>query len=148
MFDFVLTSQLKVEYYDELEKLFFFNTRQSRLTEQITKAVSDFGSPQLVNNNGYLRIHIGKMDDVQTLYAMQSTDSRPALIGVLVYYRRSSTEITVLHSALDHEYLRQAGLASDFVFVEILRRFRWKLRQVKGMELLSFCYTTYRFRIH
>jgi hypothetical protein len=148
MSDLLLTSQLSADYHEELESLLFFNSKQAHVLAQIEQAVADFGLPKIVADNGSLRIRLAKLDEAQSLYVLQPATPRPVLVGLLVYYRRSVSEMVVIHMALDEDYLAETGQSGDEVLVEIVRQFREQLKRIRGVETLGFCYTHSRWRVH
>ena len=148
MSDLVLTSGLSADYYEALEKLLFFNSEQSHVLVQIEQAVAEFGMPKIVNDGGWLRIRLAQLDEAQSLYILQPVTPRPVLIGLLVYYRRSVSEMVVIHMALDEDYLAETGQTGDAVLVEIFQQFRDQLKRIRGVDTLGVGYTGTRWRLH
>ena len=142
-----LTSQLSTAYSSALESLLFFNSQQSRVSDQIVQAVEEFGSPKIVVEESWLRIHLSKFDKAQSIYVLCPSEAEPVLIGFFVYYRPSITEVSIIHLALNPEYMVAHGLSPEDTLLEIISQFRVQLKRIKGVDMLSFCYTPVCLRI-
>ena len=126
------TSNLKPEYCEELERLLFFNPGQQDALAAIMDSLDSFGSPSVYTDNGALRVKVEKLDEVQTLYAMDDD----TLVGVLVYSRVILDCLTVLHIAVDEEYSVHGNNASNMLVMRMLELLRKNARLIKGVKTI------------
>ena len=126
------TSTLKPEYSEELERLLFFNPGQQDALAAIMDSVDNFGSPSVYTDNGVLRVKVEKLDEVQTLYAMDDD----MLVGVLVYSRVLLDCLTVLHIAVDEAYSVHGNNASNMLVMRMLELLRKNARLIKGVKTI------------
>jgi len=75
-----------------LEALVFFNSCQERVAECIASAVEKFGCPEIVSDRTRLRLRIGDLHDVQTLFAVEASTSPSCTLG---YCRSMPAEAVV-----------------------------------------------------
>lgn len=123
------TSILPDEYTSDLEQLLFFNPGQQLALRQIIDSVEKFGTPSIHREGGNLRVKVEKLDDVQTLFAMDED----ALAGVLVYTRTSIDALAVLHIAVDHDYSSQGVLHQHLLAMRLISLLRHNARRIKGI---------------
>ena len=126
------TSTLKADYIEELERLLFFNPGQQDALAAIMDSLETFGSPSVYNDNGGLRVKVEKLDEVQTLYAMDDE----TLVGVLVYSRIMLDCLTVLHIAVNEEYSAHGKQAKSMLVMRMLDLLRNNARRIKGVETI------------
>jgi hypothetical protein len=74
------TSTLAPEYGEELERWMFFNPGQQTALATIVDSLEMFGPPSVYADGGCLRVRVEKLDEVQTLFAMDGD----TLVGMLV----------------------------------------------------------------
>lgn len=121
------TSTLKPKYGNELERLMFFNPGQQTALAAIVDSLKRFGSPSVYDDNGCLRVRVDKLDEVQTLFAMDGD----TLVGVLVYSRVLHECLTVIHIAVGQDYSSHGKFAQNML--ELLRN---SARRIKGVETI------------
>ena len=121
-----------------LEALVFFNSCQDRVADCIASAVEKFGSPEIVSDRTRLRLRIGDLPDVQTLFAIESGTGRP--VGVAVYTRPDLEHITVLHLGILPEYAAGGSRAGEQLLLRLLREVKRSTRRVKGVRRLELYY--------
>jgi len=121
-----------------LESLVFFNSCQDRVADCIASAVEEFGSPEIVSDRTRLRLRIGDLPDVQTLFAVEGGTGRP--IGIAVYTRSDLEHITVLHLGILPEYAFGGSRAGEQLLLRLLREVRRSTRRVKGVRRLELYY--------
>jgi hypothetical protein len=132
-----------------LEALVFFNSCQDRVADCIASAVEKFGSPEIVSDRTRLRLRIGDLSDVQTLFAVEASNGRP--VGVAVYMRPDLEQITVMHLGILPEYAAGGSRAGEQLLLRLLREVKRSTRRVKGVRRLELYYikgraTTARWR--
>ncbi len=96
---FFITSEIGIEYKNELESLLFFNDEQSKFQQAIVESINQFGLPQIKENQDKLKVYIHKLD-VQTLFAFNNNK----LAGIMIFYRDSIENITLIHIAVSNEF--------------------------------------------
>ena len=126
------TSVLKPEYGEELERLMFFNPGQQTALAAIVDSLETFGSPSVYDDGQRLRVKVEKLDEVQTLYALDSD----TLVGVLVYSRTLLERLTVIHIAVDQDYSSHGKFAHNMLVMRMLELLRNSARRIKGVETI------------
>ena len=126
------TSTLTPEYGEELERLMFFNPGQQTALEAIVDSLERFGSPSVYDDDGCLRVKVEKLDDVQTLFAMDGD----RLVGVLVYSRVLLERLTVIHIAVGQDYSSHGKFAQNMLVMRMLELLRNSARRIKGVETI------------
>jgi hypothetical protein len=121
-----------------LEALVFFNSCQDRVADCIASAVEKFGYPEIVSDRTRLRLRIGDLPDVQTLFAVEAGTGRP--IGIAVYMRPDLEHITVLHLGILPEYAAGGSRAGEQLLLRLLREVKRSTRRVKGVRRLELYY--------
>ncbi|MET0987769.1 MAG: hypothetical protein ABW034_20420 [Steroidobacteraceae bacterium] len=125
-----------------LEALVFFNACQVRVMDCIAEAVERFGTPEIVEEAGRLRVRVRGRDDVQCLFAVESDSGRP--VGVAVYIRPDLENITVLHLSIASEHATGGIKAGEQLLLRLLRELRRSTRKVKGVRRVELYYLTGR----
>jgi hypothetical protein len=131
-------SRVGQQYRHALERLLFFNGCQSRVLHGIVAAIERYGPPEIVAENGFLRIRVGKQRDVQSLFALDAASGRP--IGVAVYLRADLEHVTVLHLGISEEYCAGGPRAATKLPLRLMRELRRSSRRLKGVRRLHTVY--------
>jgi len=126
------TSVLEPEYGEVLERLMFFNPGQQTALASILDSLETFGSPSVYVDGGRLRIKVEKLDEVQTLFALDDD----TLVGVLIYSRILLERLTVIHIAVDHDYSSYGKFAQNMLVMRMLELLRNSARRIKGVETI------------
>lgn len=126
------TSVLKPEYSEALERLMFFNPGQQIALAAILDSLETFGSPSVYVDGERLRVKLEKLDEVQTLFALDGE----ALVGVLIYSRIMLERLTVIHIAVDHDYSSDGKFAHNMLVMRMLELLRDSARRIKGVETI------------
>ena len=121
-----------------LESLVFFNSCQDRYAACIAEAVERFGSPEIVADGDRLRVRVAELDDVQSLFAIQSSTGRP--VGVALYMRADLEHITVVHLGISAEYASGGPKAAEQLLLRLLREVRRSTRRMKGVRRVELFY--------
>jgi hypothetical protein len=138
------TSILKPDYSEELEQLMFFNSGQQAALAAIMDSLETFGSPSVYVEGGSLRVKVEKLDEVQTLYALDDD----TLVGVLVYSRISLERLTVIHIAVNEEYSAHGKLAHNMLVMRMLELLRNSARRIKGVKTIGIMCSGNQIRDH
>jgi hypothetical protein len=127
-----LSSVLPEAYVADLEQLLFFNPGQYRVCPGIEAVVAKYGLPEIVAEEGTLRLRVGALGKVQTLFAFNDTEGASELAGVIVYFRQSVGEIVILGIAIANRFTaRQSGRST--VALRLLRQVQRAARQMRGV---------------
>ena len=126
------TSVLSPEYFEALEQLMFFNPGQQTALATILDSLETFGSPSVYVDSGRLRVKLEKLDEVQTLFALDDD----ALVGVLIYSRLLIERLTVIHIAVDHDYSSYGKFAKNMLVIRMLELLRNSARRIKGVKTI------------
>lgn len=127
------TSLLNQDYSEALERLMYFNPGQHTMHNAIVKSVERFGQPRVVTINGYLRITVDKLNDVQSLYALEND----RLVGILVYFRFTTEYLTVLHIAVDEDYSSRGKFSHKMLMMRMLDLLRKNSRRISGINAIQ-----------
>ncbi len=136
------TSSLTSEYLEDLEKLLFFNPQQKKALKGIHHSIREYGVPRISLNNGWLRVKVEELPEVQTLYALADSKERPKLAGVMVYSRVDPATIAVLHIAVKEEYSRFGARADAMLVPKFLERLRQIAKMLKGVQSIQLKYAS------
>lgn len=136
------SSVLASEYLEDLERLLFFNPQQKRALNGIHHSISEYGVPSIALEEGRLRVRIERLPDAQTLYALDQTNEKPILAGVMVFSRIDSATIALLHIAVKEEYSRFGDRADAMLVAKFLEQLRQIARKLKGVHAISLKYAS------
>jgi hypothetical protein len=139
------TSRIAAEHRGTLEQLLFFNACQSRVASGIVDAIDKYGPPEIHAEEGWLRVRIAGLPDVQSLFVVDEATGSP--IGVAVYTRADLEHITVLHIGLAEEYCAGGERENLNLLLRLMKEIRRSSRRVKGVRRLSVHYGTLRVRV-
>jgi hypothetical protein len=139
-------SRVRQQHRRALERLLFFNGCQSRVLHGIVAAIERYGPPEIVTEGEFLRLRVGALQDVQTLFAIDTATGRP--IGVAVYLRADLEHITVLHLGISEEYCAGGPQAAVKLPLRLMREVRRSSRRMKGVRRLRVLYGGPRLRQH
>ena len=138
------TSRIACSQRQALERLLFFNGCQDRVAQKIADAIDKFGSPEIVDDGGCLRVRVAGLTDVQSLFAIEQDTGRP--IGVAIYSRPDLEHITVLHIGLSEEYCAGGQREGSNLLLRLMKEIRRSTRRVKGVRRVQVLYGTPRLR--
>ncbi len=123
-------SILPPEYGEQLERLLFFNPGQKAVQTAIVDSIETFGVPSVDAAGGRLRVKVEKLEEVQTVFALDGD----RLIGVLVFTRVPPQRLTVIHIAVDQDYSSSGPFAENMLVLRMLKLLRESARRIKGVE--------------
>lgn len=138
------TSVLPRHKRHALERILFFNGCQDRVARDIVDVIDRYGSPEVYDDGEGLRVRVGSLSGVQSLFAVETVTGRP--IGVAVYMRADHEHVTVLHVGVSEDYC--AGGMNDDVrlFLRLMGEVRRASRRVKGVRRFEVLYSAQRAR--
>ena len=137
-------SKVAREHRPTLERLLFFNGCQQRVARGIVEVIDRYGPPEIHAEGDWLRVRVGGLPEVQSLFAIEPATGEP--IGVAVYVRADLEHITVLHLGLAEEYCAGGERQGLNLLLRLIREIRRSSRRVKGVRRLRVLYGTQRPR--
>ena len=130
-----VTSRLPVNQRAALEQLVFFNVNQHRVRVGIQQSIEAYGTPEIVEQDGWLRIRVGDLDG-QTLFAV-SAAGRP--LGVAIFARLARERFVVLHLGVEPRL--QASIdANPTVLLRLMHEIRAAARRTRGVDRIEVLY--------
>ena len=128
-----------------LEQLLFFNINQHRVRIGIQQSIDTYGVPEIHEQDGGLRIRVGDIDGVQTLFAV-SDDGRP--LGVAVFVRLAHERFVVLHLVVQPDPV-SAPEFNRRVLLKLMHEIRGAARRTRGVERIELVYKdSHPVRLH
>jgi hypothetical protein len=131
-----ITSKLSSEQRPALEQLLFFNVNQHRVRVGIQQSIDTYGVPEIYEQDGGLRIRVGEIAGVQTLFAV-ADDGRP--VGVAVFVRAAHERFAVLHLGVDPRLSRTADMSTR-VLLKLMHEIRSAARRTRGVDCIELVY--------
>ena len=131
-----ITSKLAAEQRPALEQLLFFNVNQHRVRVGIQQSIDTYGVPEIYEQDGGLRVRVGDIEGVQTLFAI-SDEGRP--VGVAVFVRSAHERFAVLHLGVDPR-LSLTSDQSTRVLLKLMHEIRSTARRTRGVDCIELVY--------
>src|SRR5271154_1598519 len=103
-----ITSKLPVDQRVALEQLLFFNVNQHRVRVGILQSIETYGVPEIFEQDGGLRVRVGDIEGVQTLFAISDLGTP---VGVAVFVRSAHERFAVLHLGVEPRLSLTAALS-------------------------------------
>lgn len=139
-------SRLPCEHHAQLESLLFFNHRQARVRNGIQTAIDRYGPPEIVEENGSLRVRVAGPSDVQCLFAIERNGRVSRPVGVILYLRDSFERITVLHLVVAEAYAAGGPCAHFNLLLRLVQAVKRVARCTAGIQHVELLYTRHRPR--
>jgi hypothetical protein len=140
-----ISSKLAAEHRPALEQLLFFNVNQHRVRLGIQQSIDTYGVPEIHEQDGGLRIRVGDIAGVQTLFAV-ADDGRP--VGVAVFVRSAHERFAVLHLGVDPLSSGTADLSTR-VLLKLMHEIRSTARRTRGVDCIELVYKVrHAVRLH
>jgi hypothetical protein len=131
-----ITSKLGFTHRAALEQVLFFNTNQHRVRNGIEHSIKTYGIPEIYEDEGALRIRVGAIEGVQSLFAVTPNGR---LVGVAVFVRVAPERFVVLHLGVQPR--DQAGLdANTPVLLKLMHEIRSAARRTRGVDSIQLVY--------
>ena len=131
-----ITCKLPDEQRAALEQLLFFNVNQHRVRSGIEESIETYGVPEIQEADGALRVRVGDIDGVQTLFAV-SEHGRP--LGVAVFVRLAHERFVVLHLGVEPRLSATPEL-NRRVLWKLMHEIRGAARRTRGVERVELVY--------
>lgn len=134
------SSELEIKYLEDIKSLMFFNPEQQKVVSGILASIERYGLPSVKEINGKIRIQIGELPDVQTIYALDKSKEDIPLVGVIVFFRESKEKITILHIAVKDEYTISSSSRKSFLTIRLIEQLKQIATRIKGIKTLTIFY--------
>jgi hypothetical protein len=131
-----ITSKLPVDQRTALEQLLFFNVNQHRVRDGIQQSIETYGVPEIYEQDGGLRVRVGDIDGVQTLFAISDL-GKP--LGVAVFVRSAHERFAVLHLGVEPRLGTPPELNTR-VLLKLMHEIRSAARRTRGVERIELVY--------
>jgi hypothetical protein len=132
----VITSKLALEQRAALEQLLFFNVNQHRVRVGIQQSIETYGVPEIYEQDGGLRVRVGDIEGVQTLFAV-SQHGRP--LGVAVFVHLARERFVVLHLGVEPRP-RSSSDVNTPVLLKLMHGIRSAARRTRGVARIELVY--------
>jgi hypothetical protein len=139
-----VTSRLPAQLRADLEGLLFFNARQHRMRHEIEQTIERFGVPEIVEQNGWLRVQVAGLPEVQSLYAVHQEPGQQRPVGAVIYVRDAFERFTVVHIGVADDYAQGGPHASERVLLRLLQEIRRVARRTSGIRHVELAYSRSR----
>ena len=131
-----ITSKLAADQRTALEQLLFFNVNQHRVRVRIQQSIETYGVPEICEHEGGLRVRVGDIAGVQTLFAI-SEMGRP--LGVAVFVRSAHERFAVLHLGVEPR-LSATPEVTTRVLLKLMHEIRSTARRTRGVDRIELVY--------
>lgn len=131
-----VTSELPADQRGALEHLCFFNVNQHRVRLGIQQSIKTYGEPEIQEVGGMLRIRVGEIEGVQTLFAVSDV-GHP--LGVAVFVRLAHERFVVLHLGVEPR-LRSSADVNTPVLLRLMHEIRSAARRTRGVDRIELVY--------
>jgi hypothetical protein len=131
-----IVGKLALEQRSALEQLLFFNVNQHRVRLGIQQSIDTYGVPEIYEHDGGLRIRVGDVPGVQTLFAVSET-GHP--LGVAVFVRLAEERFVVLHLGVEPR-LRSSMDVNTPVLLRLMHEIRSTARRTRGVDRIELVY--------
>ena len=139
-----ITSKLPTNQRAALEQLLFFNVNQHRVRVGIQQSIETYGVPEIYEHEGGLRVRVGDIGGVQTLFAI--SDGRP--VGVAVFVRSAHERFAVLHLGVEPR-LSATPEVNTRVLLKLMHEIRSAARRTRGVDRIELvCKDRHAVRLH
>lgn len=132
----MITSKLSIQQRPALEQLLFFNANQHRVRVGIEQSIAAYGVPEIYEQDGSLRIRVGDIEGVQTLFAVTGS-GRP--LGVAVFLRSADERFVVLHLGVEPRFGGPLDVNTP-VLLRLMHEIRSAARRTRGVQRIELVY--------
>jgi hypothetical protein len=136
----VFSSVLDSAYYDDLEKLMFFNPQQEKVRNEVILAVERYGQPKIYQNGDRLRVGVGSFSMVQALFALNGQKPDRKLLGMIAYMRENPDNMAILHIVVGEDYSALGLHANEMLVMQLIDRVREIAAKIKGISCVTLAY--------
>ena len=141
---FFFSSRLPAEQRVALEQLLFFNVHQSRVRGALREVIERWGCPEVLEEDGFLRVALAGRAGVQCLFVSQPRAGSLQPLGVALYLRDAADLIAVLHLSLAPAYAAGGLHAEANLLGRLLREVKGVARRTSGIRHVLVAYRALR----
>ncbi|WP_354635507.1 hypothetical protein [Planktothricoides raciborskii] len=136
----IFSSVLNSDYYDDLEKLMFFNPQQEKVRNEVISAVERYGQPKIYRDGDRLRIGVGSFSMVQALFALNGQKADRQLLGMIAYMRENPDNMAILHIVVREDYSAVGIHGNEMLLMHLIDRVREIAAKIKGISCVTLAY--------
>jgi hypothetical protein len=136
----IFSSVLNSDYYDDLEKLMFFNPQQEKVRNEVISAVERYGQPKIYRDGDRLRIGVGSFSMVQALFALNGQKADRELLGMIAYMRENPDNMAILHIVVREDYSAVGIHSNEMLLMHLIDRVREIAAKIKGISCVTLAY--------
>jgi hypothetical protein len=102
--------------------------------------VEIYGTPNIIQDQGKLRIFLENLPEVQSLFAFDEGDGSRNLIGVMVYVRQDTETFLVIHLGVHDIYSSVGERADEVLIIKFINELKRIARKIKGIKKINLLY--------
>ena len=133
-----VTSKLDPEQRAALEQLVFFNANQYRVRGGIEQSIKTYGAPEIYEHEGALRVRVGSVKDVQTLFAVN--ELWDGLSASRCSCGWSRLGFVVLHVVVEPRSDAASPALANSVLLRLMHEIRRAARITRGVDRIELVY--------
>ena len=134
---FKIVPTLAADQRAALEQLLYFNVNQERLRAGIQRSIDSYGVPEILEQDGKLRIRVSRIKDAQTLFAV-SKFGNP--MGVAVFARVAPDRVALLHLAV-LPHLQSTADTNGRVLLDLVEEVFRVAKHTHGVDRVDLIYS-------
>jgi hypothetical protein len=131
-----ITSKLGTDQRGALEQVLFFNANQHRQRRGIEHSIQTYGVPEIYEQDGNLRIRVGDIEGVQSLFAVSAQGSP---VGAAVFVRAAHERFVVLHLVVAPRDATGEETNTP-VLLKLMHGIRNAARRTRGVDRIELVY--------
>src|ERR1700687_97279 len=128
--------KLPIDQRAELEQRLFSNVTQHRVRSGIQQSIDTYGVPEIYEEEGGLRIRVGAIEGVQSLFAVSAAGR---LLGGAVFVRSAHERFAVLHLVVAPRSTSGPDLNTR-VLLKLMHEIRSAARRTRGFDCIELVY--------
>ncbi len=136
---FAFSSRLPAARHAELADLMFSNVEQHRVRAGIVNSIERYGVPEIIERGDSLGFSVGKLPEVQTLFALDGGEDGGTLAGVMIHAREDH-KLVLLHIGVDPIYSATGAEGDALLVLQLIDRLRAIARSIQGIETVEMMY--------
>ncbi|MCX6158486.1 MAG: hypothetical protein NTY74_10965 [Ignavibacteriae bacterium] len=142
-----LKSDIDVSFFNDIERLFYFNKYQYLYYNRIEETVAKDGIPKFAIENEKIMYKSDNNLYTRVVYAFVEMENNHKLIGVVVYGQLNKKVIEVKHYCIDDIFSLKGIFSYEMLTLRIFKLFINNLSKIKGLEFVVLPYTNKRLKI-
>lgn len=135
-------SRIPVSQRRALESLVFFNPCQERVVDGIVEAIENFGPPEIVDDDEFLRVRVGGVPEAQALFGVDELTGEP--LAVAIFVRTDLENVTVLHVGVRADFASGGARSQEKLLLRLIRELRRSSLRLKGVRRVDVYYGSTR----